>query len=258
MKELLALQNNFQHYLLMQNDDFSQHVVGTEKVPVEIRLAIYGNAYRSRLIDALAANFPVMAIYFGDEQFADMASCYIDAYPSTFRSIRWFGDQLETFLAEDLDYSQYPILAELAKLEWLMTLTFDAEESEIADFDAVTSVRPENWADMRFRLHPSVYLCEFSWNAVQIWQQLMEDEAPNDPLQSEKPVRWVFWRKELTNQFCSLPEDEAFALDAAKNGLNFGDICEGLCQWIDESQAAQRAASLLKGWISSGLIAEIY
>jgi hypothetical protein len=38
---------------------------------------------------------------------------------------------------------------------------------------------------------------------------------------------------------------------------SFGDICEGLCQWVSEEEAGQRAASLLKTWIQLGLLAEV-
>ena len=41
------------------------------------------------------------------------------------------------------------------------------------------------------------------------------------------------------------------------NGLTFGEICEGLCQWIAEDNAGVHAASLLKGWITTGLISNV-
>ncbi len=40
--------------------------------------------------------------------------------------------------------------------------------------------------------------------------------------------------KDRTSQFVSLSLDEAWAIDAMINGANFGEICEGLCQWVDE------------------------
>ena len=48
--------------------------------------------------------------------------------------------------------------------------------------------------------------------------------------------------------------DEAWALDQARAGLNFPELCEGLCEWIDAEHAANRAASFLKQWVVDGLI----
>ena len=68
---------------------------------------------------------------------------------------------------------------------------------------------------------------------------------------------FVLWRNGLTSQFSSLSEDEAWAIDAMIKGLTFGELCEGLCQWVDEEEAGMHAASLLKGWIMMGFITAV-
>ena len=257
MNELINLQNKFQKYLMHSDHAIQMESVSTGKVPVEVRLEIYGHAYRSRLVEALAANYPILQIYLGDEPFEKLSHAYIDAHPSLFRNIRWFGNQLENFLTENADYSSYPYLAELAKLEWTMTLTFDAADHRLVTMEDIIHLPPEAWADMRLMAHPSTHLIHFSWNVVHLWQALSQEQQPCEPIQNERPTAWVFWRKDLINQYCSLPEDEAFAIDAMLKGMKFGEVCEGICQWINEEEAAIRAASLLKGWILSGLIVKI-
>lgn len=257
MKELTDLQNQFQAYLLNSDQQINSCIVSTEKVPTDVRLNIYGYAYRSRLLEALADSYPILHTYMGDEQFDELGSCYVDAYPSSYRSIRWFGDQLASFLKTHAHYSQWPYLAELAELEWTMTLSFDAADSQWVDLNIVSTIPPESWADMRLSVHPSAHLLNLSWNVTQLWQEMSDQKTPSQPIKSESPLSWIFWRKEWVTQFCSLPQDEAYALKAVLQGLTFGEICEGLCQWVDEQEAAMRAASLLKGWISSGLITGI-
>ncbi len=34
----------------------------------------------------------------------------------------------------------------------------------------------------------------------------------------------------------------------------FGEICEGLTEWIDAQNVAGHAATLLKGWVSEGML----
>ena len=257
MSELQRLQNQFQDYLLNSNPLFQNSIVNTKKVPAETRLAIYNNAYRSRLIDALAANYPVLQTYLGGEQFEELGQAYLSAYPSSFRSIRWFGNQLANFLNEHPDYNAFPYLAELAQFEWTLTLVFDAADNTTLQMEDMGKIPPDAWIDMRLQAHPSVHRLHLSWNVVPIWQAISDDKIPPDPIQYPIPIHWILWRKEFTNHFCSLTEDEAWAIDALLKASTFSEICEGLCQWIDEEEAGLRAASLLKGWISEGLIANV-
>ena len=258
MNELLDLQNKFQNYLLDNDSAFKCCINGTEKISAGTRLAIYENAYQLRLIDALAANYPVLKDYLGCEQFNELGEAYLRKYPSTYRSIRWFGDKLALFLNENKSYNDMPYLAELAQFEWAMTLVFDASDASILTVEEVASIPPENWPDMRFQAHPSLRRLNLEWNVIGIWQSITQDEQPPEPVQFAEPISWVLWRKELMNQFCSIPVDEAWAIDAMLRGETFGEICEGLCQWVNENDAGLHAASLLKGWIQSGLLSHNY
>lgn len=256
MKRLCHLQDKFQNYLLQGNSDFQNLIVSTEKVSVETRLGIYSNAYKSRLIEALASNYPVLNGYVGDTIFEKIASEYINQFPSCFRSIRWFGDSLSEFLHHHHEYKELPYLSELSRFEWLQTLVFDAADRPVLQLKEVAQIHPESWAAMRLCAHPSLHRVDLSWNVVQIWQAVAEDQTPNEPIKGPCEP-WILWRKELMNRFCSLTESEAWAIDAVFKKLTFGEICVGLCHWMSEEEAGSYAASLLRGWIASGLLAEV-
>lgn len=253
---LFDLENKFQSYLLHSDQDIFNHVVGTCKVPAEIRLRIYENAYRSRLQDALSVTYPALQGYLGQESFEELCFAYIDAFPSTFRSIRWYGDQLATFMQNNSTYQAFPYLYELAEFEWTMALVFDATDSKIIQLHDMQNIPPEAWIDMQLQIHPSAHRLSLSWNTVQIWQAIAEEQTSTEP-QQIKPETWLLWRKELMSQFAPLLEDEAWAIDMLLKNSTFGDLCEGLCQWVDEQNAGMHAASLLKGWITAGLISNI-
>lgn len=256
MNTLFDIENKFQNYLMHTNPDIFNHVVGTCKVPADIRLGVYENAYRARLIEALIAAYPILQSYLGAEPFEDLCFAYIDQHPSNFRSIRWFGDQLAAFMSKNLPYKEFPYLSELAKLEWTMALAFDAADSPIVRLEDMQNIPPEAWADMRLQIHPSAKFLSLSWNTVQIWQMITDEQEP--PLPEEiQPITWLIWRNDLMSQFTSLSTDEAWAIQSLIKNATFGEVCEGLCQWIDEEKAGMRAASLLKGWIVAGLIAGI-
>lgn len=257
MDDLIHLQNQFQEYLLQDNEQIIRHIVSTDKVPAEVRLGIYSHAYRARLVEALAASYSVLQKVLGEETFEELAFAYIEDFPSANRSIRWFGDKLSDFLLKRPQYKLLPHLSELAQFEWAMGLVFDSEDSNIVSLEEIAAIPPHEWMEMRLYAHPSAHRLKLNWNVVPIWQSMTEENTLLSPERSATEVDWIIWRQELTTQFSSLPEDEAWAIDAMIKTLPFGEICEGLCYWHEEDSVVMRAASLLKGWVSAGLIAAI-
>ena len=253
---LTRVQGDFQDYLLRGSAAVEEHIVGTARVPVATRLQIYGGAYRSRLAEALATNFPALAQLLGETDFHILADDYVRTHDSPFFSIRYYGDALAQFLATQEDYVAAPVLAELARWEWAMTAVFDAADAAPLGHEALARIPPPQWAQLRFTWHPSVQRLALSWNVPQQWQALTADvERPAAAL-CAKPVQWLLWRQELTTRFRSLQQTEAAALDAARGGWAFGELCELLCEEVGEAAAAQQAATLLRGWVASALITQ--
>jgi hypothetical protein len=254
MSSLAHVQGDFQEHVLRAGSAVEAHVFGTARVPLATRLGIYAGAYRSRLADALEANFPALAKLLGEADFQALAAHYVHTHDSPYFSIRCYGDELAQFLASDEEYAAAPVLAELARWEWTMTLVFDAADAAPLTHAALARVSPQQWAQLRFTFHPSVRRLTLAWNAPQIWQALTEDRERPAASVSTTPVAWLLWRHELTSYFRSLSASEAAALDAARKGWPFGEVCELLCAELGETDTAARAAALLRDWVASGLI----
>ncbi len=246
MNMLKQLQNDFQEYLLNDDRNIYKNIVSTERMPVDKRLNIYANAYYARLSEALSATYPTIQSYLGFDDFYKLACEYAKSHPSEFRSIRWFGDKFPTFLQNHL--------AEIAEIEWTMSAVFDSKNATPLSIEELANIPPESWESMQLKLHPSVRRINLNWNSIAIWQDLIQDKTPSDPIKNEFTVPWIFWRKNLDNQYCSLEAEDAWAIDAIIRGENFGTICEGLLQWNQEEDIGMRAASLLKGWTEAGLL----
>lgn len=257
-KTLSQLQRDFQGYILYGETGFLERIVddqaGGERPSVQGRGAIYADAYRLRLIDALDANYSALHTLLGDGQFTTLAKRYIKAFPSQHPSIRWFGDHLADLLSAEAPYCEEPILAELARFEWALSLAFDSADTAIQDMEAVRSLSPEQWAAMTLCCHPSLCRLDLTWNTVAIWEACQRDEEPPVATRSEWPRAWLIWRQNLTTRFRSLEVEEAWALDQALAGNCFADICAGLCEWVDAVNVAGRMASMLKRWLVDGLI----
>lgn len=258
MRPLATLQNDLQNHLLRGDKKIASFVhapINGQDSFLETRLHIYRNAYEARLIEALSSNYPCLHVYIGDDMFEILAKDYIAAHPSSFRSIRWFGNAFPSFLKNDC-HADFYYLGELAEWEWKMTLAFDARDAALLQIEDMALVPPDVWSEMKISLQPSVFRADLAWNVVAIWEAVMEDSSSEVLAEKQHEIcSWVVWRDlEYMNRFYQLDKDEAWGLDAIQAGSNFGDICEGLCQWHSEEEVGMRAASLLRAWIESGLI----
>jgi hypothetical protein len=253
MRSLANLQGDFQAYLLRGSEALMPQLIGTARVPVETRLEIYAGAYRSRLAEALAANYPALAQLL-DADFDTLAHEYVRTHDSSFFSIRYYGDDLARFLSAHEDYARAPVLAELARWEWAMTHVFDAADAQPLTHAQLARVPPEQWAQLRFQWHPSVQRLALNWNVPQIWRALSDGAERPPTAFSHTPTQWLLWRQELTSYFRSLPPTEAAVLDAARSGWPCGELCALLCDELGDAQAPVQAATLLRGWVDSGLI----
>ena len=255
MSELLALQRDMMQWLQTESGDIQSHVLGTKKVSVETRLAIYANAYRYRLIDALSDNYPSVHTLLGDEGFYNDGIQYTLEYPSQHFSIRYFGSHLEAFLAQH--HPESKVLAEMARFEWALRNAFDAEDVFSLGLNALQTVAPESWAELGFVLHPSVARVDLQWNVPQLWSAIEEETGEIPIEEAEYPIPWLIWRKELKTYYRSVDVDEAWALDNVMQGANFAEICAGVCEWVDEEHAPARVAGFLSEWLAADMITEL-
>lgn len=254
---LRELQQALQSHLLDGTGAIVEAVVDAPPLPAADRLAIYGNAYRVRLIEALDETYPNLHALLGDEVFLALGEAFVAAHPSTHRSIRWYGRELAEFLEQSAPYDDQPILAELARLEWTLSEVFDAPDAEPLARTALSAVDPSAWGELKFEFHRSLRRLHLHWNTTAVWQAMSDAEAPPDPVFTALGVPWVLWRQNLQNYFRSMAADEAAALDAAVRGNNFGEICEALSEWLPAEAIPLRAASLLGAWTDSGIIVAI-
>lgn len=222
------------------------------------RLQIYRHAYRSRLTDALAANYPALARALGDAAFSDLAARYMDAKPSRQPSIRWFGDALDAFAGEQ-EVLPHPALRDLLRLEWAICCAFDAADAPPATRDDYVQLAPEAWPALRLRLHPSATVLDLAWNVEPTWQALTRDADAGVERALPEPVdhahEVVVWREGLTPKWRSLDAAEAACLRAVQRGESFAELCEAAARHVEAAQAPVSVVGWLQRWLADGLIA---
>ena len=254
MSRLRALQQDFQHYVLLPDGRMDHQVGASTQAGAQERLGIYANAYRLRLLEALDTDFPGLHSLVGDEEFDRLGRAYIDAYPSQHYSLRWYGHQVAAFLRATPPYADHPVLTEMAQFEWAMSLAFDADNSTVVSVEDMLALPPGAWTGLGLQAHASVQRLNLQWNVPVFWKAVQAEQEPQAPQQAESPLGWVLWRQELNTYFRSLSVDEAWGLDALLSGVNFPDLCQGLCEWVDEEHAPAHAAGMLKRWVQDGMV----
>jgi hypothetical protein len=251
MTGLAELQKKFQDYVLRPQPGMDEEVVGSDSASAATRLAIYADAYRLRLIEALATDYSAVKTLAGEAEFDYLARAYIDSHPSTYYNVRWFGGSFPDFLrkAKRLE------LSEMAQFEWAMTLAFDSADEPQLSIEQVAAVPAKAWPEMTFVPHSSLQRLRLQFNVPEKWKAIASGEdVPNFV---KNAADWVIWRRNYKTYFRSLEIDESAALRTLCAGGTFGAICEQLTESIPGDEVGVRAASLLKGWVADGLLHDV-
>jgi hypothetical protein len=231
-------------------------LAGAVQAPAEERWQVYHDAYRLRLVEALATQYPVLAARLGAQAFDARMRAYIDAYPSVHRSIRDYGGELGEFLGAAATDAEGRMCAELARFEWQLAAAFDAPDVVALAPADLASVAPGDWAGLRFAGVPSLRRLTTATNAVACWRAGQTEAGAAPIAAAAPPAEWLIFRPQLTTEFRSLPSAEAVALDRLLGGESFGELCAALAATEGEG-AALAAASLLKGWLVEGLLVRL-
>jgi hypothetical protein len=248
----------FEQHLLSEtpvaNSGFAATLLGGPTLDVDTGLAIYHNAYLSRLLEVLRHDFGAVWYWLGDDEFASLAESYVRRYPSAHYSLRWLGERFPSFIVEHLVAEQSAPLAELAQLEWTFTLAFDAPQGELLGLNDMAQLPPEDWPGLQVTLAPSVqqHLCQF--NSVSIWRASKdESDFPGSHMLTPAQTCLV-WRHENVCHYRSLEPEEAFALAGmVTTGWSFSELCTELAVTYAEGAPLQ-AVTWLKQWVQDGLL----
>ncbi len=255
MSDLRSLQCRFQNYLIGTSDDIEADIISTADALAEHRLGAYFNAYRIRLIEALAVDYSALKKYLGAEAFDNLALEYLQAHPSCQPSIRWFGKKLAEYISSNYVHKEREFLSELANFEWSKGLIFDAsDETHLIQLNEMAQIPPTSWQDIRIKFQPAIQYLDFYWNVCPYYAALDQGTPLPDKHRHQYPHRWLVWRKNHDPYWRSLEVHEAWAFESAQRGANFAELCQGLLEWIPQDQVPMAAAGLLKQWINDHLI----
>ncbi len=230
-------------------------------LPAAERLAVYANAYFLRIRDCLREDFGALAAVLGEAAFHDLVKTYLMAHPPSRPSLRHAGAQLAAHLRTEpfaaIFSQQCAYAADLADLEWAIVEAFYAPDAAAIGADAFAQVAPEDWADLRFELTPSLRTIACDWPVQGVREHF--DEHANAPARGEQPLdaeptQIRVWRRGERVLYRAIAPLDAATLEAAAAGDSFGAICERVEAAVGPAETPRVGADLLASWLAAGLI----
>jgi len=134
------------------------------------RLGIYRNNARALFDGALERTYPVLRRRVGEDYFRQLAHGYRERHPSRSGDLHWVGEQFARYLADTEAGTGYAWLADLAELEWACECAFIAAREPPVDAQVLVRLAPDDLAQARLRLQPSLHCVASSFPVLEVWR----------------------------------------------------------------------------------------
>lgn len=183
---------------------------------------VYRNTWMKGLLDALEANYPVIAQLLGAETFSFVATEYVRIHRSTSPVLALYGEKFPAHLAghplsDDLSY-----LADVARLERLWTECFFAPDAPTLRPQDYASLTPVALLGLRPRLHPAARIARFETPAATIWQAHRKEGEFEEIEPEWKAERALVSRCDASVTVTLLDESAYKILTEIRNGQTLG------------------------------------
>jgi hypothetical protein len=179
------------------------------------------------------------------------------------------GEHLPEFLQASPLLEEYPFLADLAKMEWLIAKAFHAFDEPPADLKHLATLTLDDWEKVQIIFQPSVSLISSCWPIFDLWKSCLrhseEGRRPDEESEilrsacglpqddgAERSHRVLIGRKDFQVR-CELIDDIQFKLlEGLLAGRTLGQVCEKLADAIGEEPLP--LAQWFQNWVRDGLI----
>ena len=174
MASLPELQARFAAALRGERGHAAADVV-EDGIEAAARLSIYRNNARAMFEGALERTYPVLRRRVGEDYFRQLAHGYRERHPSRNGDLHWVGEHFARYLAESEAGTGYAWLAELAELEWACERAFIAAREQPVDAHALVRLAPDDLAQARLQLQPSLHCVASSFPVLEVWRANQPD-----------------------------------------------------------------------------------
>lgn len=145
--------------------EFQRDFAASIAEPVTGAVSVYRNTVISGCVDALRANYPVVAQLLG-EMFDAVAAEHASRCPPRQPVLALYGSTFPDWIAEQGWLQEVPYLPHVARIERLHVEALFAADAEPMN---MTSLQGANWQTLRLTLHPATRFDWLTAPAMSIW-----------------------------------------------------------------------------------------
>jgi hypothetical protein len=160
--------------------DVARVVLPSSRLSSIERIGVYHDAYRVRLVECLADDYPALAHALGDAGFEELCLAYVFAHPSRSPNLNAFGRHMSAFCRSRGDARAH-FSADLAALEWAMVEVIHTGDPERLSEDTLSRIPLADWTRARFARSDAVRVLEFEYPVNAYFQAFNTGEAPELP-----------------------------------------------------------------------------
>lgn len=217
------------------------------------QLNVYINAYRARLYDVTAEDYPALKHYLGEQRFDELLNSFIENCPSDHFNIGRFSAKLPAYLAKKGAKDTFAL--ELCNLEKALSQLTDPKETTPLTAEHLAGLTPESLLKTILYPREALELFHFEYQ-VNRYYQAFQNEHPLSQAEKISSYLAVFRHEDRVWRM-DLEAEEFVMLQMLFQGMTVGTALE---QWQSQSALTEaEAMTALSGWFArwmrNGLLA---
>jgi len=265
-----------QQLIGLQPGELEKVITRSKSMSAAERLAVYANAYHTRLLECLGEVYPMLKRTLGEEGFNSLAFAYLQDFPSRSYTLNELGRHFPQFLqqtrpvedneqdpnAGELDPAWPDFLIDLAKLEWSIYDVFDGEGVEgkaLLSAEQVLSISPERWAQARLKPVVCLRLLATRFEVNDYFSALRRAGADECiPMPAATPSFVALTRRNFVVRRYNLSAPEFELLKACQSGQTIGEALQAvLATDLDTTKLARTLELWFRNWTAEGFFESV-
>lgn len=275
-----------QKLISLSPDEMEKVITRSRALTAGERLAIYANAYHTRLLECLGEVFPTLKRTLGGEAFDGLAFGYLQEYPSRSYTLNDLGRDFARFLEETKpaadeenhtgesragggermetgdDWPDFMI--DLARLEWAIYEVFDGEGvegKELPQTGQLLAIARDKWPEVRFKTVPCLRLLTTRFPVNDFFttmRRLGDNEVADLPPAMRSYV--AITRRNYVVRRYNLSETEFELLRTLQTGERLGRAVERAATVTDENveELPAKLERWFRNWTAEGFFQSIH
>jgi hypothetical protein len=231
--------------------DIDRVILPSKTLTAVERVGVYQGMYLLRMIEALEGDYPAVAHFLGDEEFAEVVTRYVAQHPSTSYTFNRLGERFPAFLKASRGVRRKGFVADLARLELAVTEVFDAPESVAWPADAVAKIPEEAWPGAVLKPIAAFRLGAYGF-PVNAYLQSVKEKNHDHPDVGRKATFVAVWRKGFEVWRLDLSKSAYEFLGALAKGRPFGKAVAVAARGM-QGNPGDQLFRWLRDWVAEGM-----